>query len=45
MTVGVQGSGWGWLGYNKASGALQLATCASPRAARKSAASRPVVLK
>jgi hypothetical protein len=22
----VQGSGWGWLGYNKASGALQIAT-------------------
>ncbi|KAH8068653.1 oxidoreductase [Aureococcus anophagefferens] len=27
MTVGVQGSGWGWLGYNKATGKLALATC------------------
>ena len=29
LTVAVQGSGWGWLGYNKATGALQLATCAN----------------
>ena len=29
MTVAVQGSGWGWLGYNKATDALQLATCAN----------------
>ena len=28
-TVGVQGSGWGWLGLNKASGRLQIATCAN----------------
>jgi len=28
-TVAVQGSGWGWLGYNKGSGKLQLATCAN----------------
>jgi len=28
-TVAVQGSGWGWLGYNKASGRLQIATCAN----------------
>jgi len=28
-TVAVQGSGWGWLGYNKASGKLQIATCAN----------------
>jgi len=27
--VGVQGSGWGWLGYNKQSHRLQLATCAN----------------
>jgi Fe-Mn family superoxide dismutase len=27
--VAVQGSGWAWLGYNKASGKLQLATCAN----------------
>ena len=27
MTVGVQGSGWGWLGYNKTTGKLALATC------------------
>ena len=24
-----QGSGWGWLGYNKATGRLQIATCAN----------------
>lgn len=29
MTAAVQGSGWGWLGYNKASKQLQLATCAN----------------
>merc|ERR1719318_1815179 len=28
-TVAVQGSGWGWLGYDKASGKLQIATCAN----------------
>ncbi|KAF8071255.1 Sod2 [Scenedesmus sp. PABB004] len=28
-TAAVQGSGWGWLGYNKASGALEIATCAN----------------
>jgi len=28
-TVAVQGSGWGWLGYSKAKGALQVATCAN----------------
>ncbi len=28
-TVAVQGSGWGWLGYNKATGKLQIATCAN----------------
>ncbi|CAK8672157.1 superoxide dismutase [Mn], mitochondrial-like [Clavelina lepadiformis] len=27
MSVGVQGSGWGWLGYNKEDGRLQLAAC------------------
>lgn len=27
--VGVQGSGWGWLGYNKALNRLQIATCAN----------------
>jgi len=26
-TVAVQGSGWGWLGYNKGSGKLQIAAC------------------
>lgn len=26
-TVAVQGSGWGWLGYNKAASKLQIATC------------------
>ena len=26
-TVAVQGSGWGWLGYNKQKKALQIATC------------------
>ena len=28
-TVAVQGSGWGWLGYNKAAGKLAIATCAN----------------
>ena len=28
-TVAVQGSGWGWLGYNKAAGKLEIATCAN----------------
>lgn len=27
VSVGVQGSGWGWLGYNPASGRLRIATC------------------
>lgn len=26
-SVAIQGSGWGWLGYNKASGRLQILTC------------------
>ncbi len=26
-TVAVQGSGWGWLGYNKGEGRLEIATC------------------
>lgn len=29
MTVAVQGSGWGWLGYDKVQGKLTLATCAN----------------
>jgi superoxide dismutase, Fe-Mn family len=28
-TVAVQGSGWGWLGYNKATGRVEVATCAN----------------
>jgi len=28
-TVGVQGSGWGWLGYNKTSKRLEIAACAN----------------
>mmetsp|Transcript_20762 Transcript_20762/g.43300 ORF Transcript_20762/g.43300 Transcript_20762/m.43300 type:complete len:221 (+) Transcript_20762:39-701(+) len=28
-SVAVQGSGWGWLGYNKSSGSLEIATCAN----------------
>jgi len=28
-TVGVQGSGWGWLGYNKTSKRLEITTCAN----------------
>jgi Fe-Mn family superoxide dismutase len=28
-TVAVQGSGWGWLGYNKTANKLQIATCAN----------------
>ena len=26
-SVGVQGSGWGWLGYNKAANRLQIVAC------------------
>ena len=26
-TVAIQGSGWGWLGYNKEAGRLEIATC------------------
>ncbi|XP_055383352.1 superoxide dismutase [Mn], mitochondrial [Condylostylus longicornis] len=29
ITVAIQGSGWGWLGYNKKTGKLDLATCAN----------------
>lgn len=29
LSVGVQGSGWGWLGYNKQAKRLQLAACAN----------------
>ena len=29
QTVAVQGSGWGWLGYDKASGSLKIATTAN----------------
>lgn len=29
QTVAVQGSGWGWLGYNKATKQLEIATCAN----------------
>jgi len=28
-TTAVQGSGWGWLGYNPMSGRLRVATCAN----------------
>lgn len=28
-TVAIQGSGWGWLGYNPVSGRLRIATCAN----------------
>jgi superoxide dismutase, Fe-Mn family len=28
-TVAIQGSGWGWLGFNKALGRLAIATCAN----------------
>src|SRR5580692_6240364 len=29
MTTGIQGSGWGWLGYNKNSKRLEMTTCAN----------------
>lgn len=29
VTVAVQGSGWGWLGYDKESGRLRIAACAN----------------
>jgi len=28
-SIGVQGSGWGWLGFNSKTGALEVATCAN----------------
>lgn len=28
-TIAVQGSGWGWLGYDKLNKRLQIATCAN----------------
>ena len=28
-SVGIQGSGWGWLGWNPVSGRLRIATCAN----------------
>jgi Fe-Mn family superoxide dismutase len=28
-TIAVQGSGWGWLGYNKSTGRIEVATCAN----------------
>ena len=28
-SVGIQGSGWGWLGYNKTNNRLEIATCAN----------------
>lgn len=29
QTAAVQGSGWGWLGYNKTTGGVEIATCAN----------------
>jgi superoxide dismutase len=29
FSTAVQGSGWGWLGYSKASGSLEIATCSN----------------
>lgn len=29
VSVGVQGSGWGWLGFNKDQGRLQIAACSN----------------
>lgn len=29
MTAAVQGSGWGWLGYNKATNCIQIETCSN----------------
>uniref|UniRef100_A0A8C6I783 superoxide dismutase n=1 Tax=Mus spicilegus TaxID=10103 RepID=A0A8C6I783_MUSSI len=29
VSVGVQGSGWGWLGFNKEQGHLQIAACSN----------------
>jgi Fe-Mn family superoxide dismutase len=29
MTIGVQGSGWGWLGFNKTMHRLEIVTCAN----------------
>ena len=29
LTIGIQGSGWGWLGCNKANGRLSLTTCSN----------------
>lgn len=29
VSAGVQGSGWGWLGFNKEQGRLQIAACSN----------------
>lgn len=29
VTTAIQGSGWGWLGYNSTTDKLQIATCAN----------------
>ena len=29
MTIAVQGSGWGWLGYDESTGRIEAATCAN----------------
>ncbi|XP_062954448.1 superoxide dismutase [Mn], mitochondrial-like [Cynocephalus volans] len=29
VSVGIQGSGWGWLGFNREQGHLQIATCSN----------------
>lgn len=43
-SVGVQGSGWGWLGYNPKSKALQIATCANQDPLQPTTGRRYIVL-
>ena len=44
QTVAVQGSGWGWLGLNKATGKLAIATTANQVRASSCVARRLVLL-
>ncbi|VEN49435.1 unnamed protein product [Callosobruchus maculatus] len=29
QTIAIQGSGWGWLGFDKSTGTIKIATCAN----------------
>jgi len=42
-TVAVQGSGWGWLGYNSGSGLLEIATCPNQDPLEATTGLKPIV--